>query len=96
MFYLISYDIPSDRKGLRRRNRISKRLLDFGDRVQESLFECFLNQDDFDRTMKVLKREVDPLADNIRIYQLCRKCQQQTISLGIGIEPKEPEETIVI
>jgi CRISPR-associated protein Cas2 len=38
MFYVVSYDIPEDRK----RDRASKTLLDFGARVQYSVFECIL------------------------------------------------------
>lgn len=38
MFYLISYDIPDDR----RRVRVAKTLKDYGDRVQYSVFECIL------------------------------------------------------
>lgn len=38
-FYLVSYDVADDR----RRNRIAKVLLDYGDRVQFSVFCCQLS-----------------------------------------------------
>ena len=38
-FYLVSYDVKDDR----RRARIAKVLLDYGDRVQYSVFCCQLN-----------------------------------------------------
>jgi CRISPR-associated protein Cas2 len=41
MFYLVSYDIPDDR----RRTRLAKLLKDYGGRVQYSVFECLLNQE---------------------------------------------------
>jgi CRISPR-associated protein Cas2 len=43
MFYVVSYDIPEDRK----RDRVSKTLLDFGARVQYSVFECILDGKQF-------------------------------------------------
>jgi CRISPR-associated protein Cas2 len=39
MFYLVSYDIPDDKK----RTRMAKTLRDFGERVQLSVFECILD-----------------------------------------------------
>ena len=36
MFYAVAYDITDDR----RRNAVAKILLDFGTRIQYSLFEC--------------------------------------------------------
>lgn len=41
--YVISYDISNDR----RRNKIAKILLDYGRRVQYSVFECEMNQKSF-------------------------------------------------
>ncbi len=38
MFCIVSYDLPDDG----RRLKLSKILLDFGDRVQYSVFECIL------------------------------------------------------
>ena len=38
-FYIVSYDVTDDR----RRTRLAKRLRDFGDRVQYSVFCCQLN-----------------------------------------------------
>ena len=39
MFYLVCYDIVSDR----RRNKVSKLLEAYGLRVQKSVFECVLD-----------------------------------------------------
>lgn len=51
MFYIISYDIPDDK----RRNRTAKILLDFGKRVQYSVFECILDNALFEKLIARLK-----------------------------------------
>lgn len=42
--YLASYDIPDDR----RRTRVARFLLSFGRRVQQSVYEVFLDPDELD------------------------------------------------
>ena len=39
MFYIVSYDMPDDKKRLKMANT----LLDFGTRVQYSVFECIMD-----------------------------------------------------
>ena len=46
MFYVISYDIPDDR----RRGQLAKVLKGFGTRVQYSVFEAHLNRTQYDDT----------------------------------------------
>ena len=80
MFYIVSYDIPDDRK----RSRVAKTMLDFGSRVQYSVFECIINDD------KALERMIAKLSkliseeDSIRIYALCAKCERAVRVLGSG------------
>ena len=45
MFYLVSYDIPDDK----RKTKLAKTIKDFGDRVQYSVFECLLNKSLLDK-----------------------------------------------
>jgi len=45
MFYLVSYDIPDDK----RRTKLAKTIKDFGDRVQYSVFECLLDKSLLDK-----------------------------------------------
>ena len=70
MFYIISYDISDDG----RRNRMAKTLLDFGTRVQYSVFECIMDKQLLDkltsRVMKIISQE-----DSVRIYTLCSRCE---------------------
>lgn len=54
-FYLVSYDVVDDR----RRNRVAKRLLDYGERVQYSVFCCQLNPRELHRLQEDLKGEMN-------------------------------------
>ena len=47
MLYVVCYDVSEDKT----RDRLSERLLDFGVRIQESVFECLLDADLYDRML---------------------------------------------
>ena len=84
MFYIVSYDIPDDRK----RNKVAKTLLNFGSRVQYSVFECILDDKQLEKmTLKLGKMVSDQ--DSIRIYSLCAKCQGVVSVLGRGKVTKD-------
>jgi CRISPR-associated protein Cas2 len=79
MFYIVSYDIPDDRK----RNRVSKTLLDFGTRVQYSVFECIMDDKLLEKMIKRLSKMITD-EDSVRIYALCGKCKGVVKILGRG------------
>ena len=58
----------------RRRTKVMQTLLDFGRRVQYSVFECDLKAKDLDRLLKKLGRLVDKTEDSVRFYFLCESC----------------------
>lgn len=65
-WYAIAYDIPSDA----RRTRLAAWLEGWGQRVQESLFECELTPSQYRRLLLGIQRIIDTSADNVRIYHL--------------------------
>jgi CRISPR-associated protein Cas2 len=80
MLYIISYDIPSDR----RRTRLAKLLEGYGSRVQYSVFECDLTTAQFQRLRGRIGKLVDPQADRVRIYRLCAACVGTVECIGGG------------
>lgn len=66
---VVAYDIPHDR----RRSRLHTLLSGYGEPVQESVFECELDEAGLRRLRAALKRLLRP-ADNVRIYPLCAGC----------------------
>lgn len=69
MLVVIAYDIADDR----RRAEVAGRLLGWGERVQESVFECWLNAAELRLLKDTLAELVDETTDRIRFYRLCRK-----------------------
>ncbi len=85
MLYLVSYDIPNDR----RRTRIHSALTGFGTWVQFSVFECFLTRKQRILMEARLLKEVHQREDTIRIYGLCGTCTSKVEVLGLGETPRE-------
>lgn len=66
MFYLVCYDIVSDT----RRNKVSKLLESYGLRVQKSVFECVLDEEQYKNISKYLMRLVNKGEDQVRFYPM--------------------------
>lgn len=83
MLVLITYDVSVVTEGGERRLRnIAKTCLDYGVRVQNSVFECEVDPAQF----TVLKNELislyDPQVDSLRFYFLGKKGRQKVEHLG--------------
>lgn len=81
--YVVSYDICNDRL----RNKVAKALLNYGKRVQYSVFECRISQKQYDEMYKklaMLIADSDSGEDSIRIYHLCGKCDAEVRELGMA------------
>jgi len=80
MHYIISYDIPDDR----RRTKLANVLLDFGERVQYSVFEAALDGKLFDNLLRRINNEINEQEDSVRIYPMCAICEKGIMVLGKG------------
>ena len=90
MFYIVSYDIPDDKK----RNRLAKTLLDFGTRVQYSVFECNMDDKLLEKMTKRIEKIISD-EDSVRIYALCAKCKGVVKILGRGNLTKDEDVYIL-
>lgn len=79
MMITVSYDIVDDKQ----RTRLAKKLLNFGQRVQYSVFECNLNKKQLAEMKKQLLPLIDREQDSLRIYRICDTCRKQVESFGI-------------
>jgi CRISPR-associated protein Cas2 len=70
MRYLICYDIPNDH----RRNNLARFLLDYGERVQYSVFEFDLSEKIIDIVLKGIVEYISSEEDSVRVYRLCAEC----------------------
>lgn len=85
-FVLVCYDVPDDR----RRTKMMQTLLDFGRRVQYSVFECDLKGKDMDRLLKKLGRLVNQEEDSVRFYFLCESCLPKALVMGVQTGLEDP------
>lgn len=68
---LITYDVSTeDVAGRRRLRRVARACLDFGQRVQNSVFECEVDPAQWAGLRARLLAEIDPARDSLRFYRL--------------------------
>jgi CRISPR-associated protein Cas2 len=91
MQYVICYDIADDT----RRSRVASALLDFGSRVQESVFVAHLDKELAARMRERLTRLVDDDWDCVHVFELCVACEKRAWTLGIGRVQVDPEWYVV-
>lgn len=78
MQVLITYDVSTvTTAGRRRLRRAAKACLDYGQRVQNSVFECLLDASQLVTVRARLLEIIDPETDSLRIYILGREWDQR-------------------
>lgn len=71
MQLLVTYDVSTvDAPGRRRLRRVAKTCLDYGQRVQNSVFECKVDFAQFVELKAALLGIVDLETDSVRFYNL--------------------------
>jgi CRISPR-associated protein Cas2 len=90
MLVVVVYDIPDER----RRDRLATFLEGYGRRVQESVFECFLSLQAMKKLHEQVKRQVQPVEDNVRFYWI--PADAVPCTLTVGSEPPTSPPTVYI
>ena len=68
---VIAYDVnTSDPAGARRLRRVAKVCVNYGQRVQNSVFECVADAATFAKVKHQLLQIIDPEKDSLRFYSL--------------------------
>ncbi len=78
MNYIISYDIQKDKI----RNKAAKLLTKYGLRVQYSVFECFLTQENYQLLNTKLNALVNKKTDSVIFYPVCKNCEHKKEVIG--------------
>ncbi len=89
-FYVIAYDISDDR----RRTQVARMLEGYGERVQYSVFEAWLDDAELKRVRQRLERVVKE-EGTVRIYSLCATCREKAAVLGQGERTDELDLLII-
>jgi CRISPR-associated protein Cas2 len=83
MLVLISYDVSTiDKAGKRRLRRAAKACLNYGQRVQNSVFECDVDPAQWIALRAELEGIVDPSQDSLRFYHLGSNWQRRVEHIG--------------
>ena len=78
MYVLITYDVATSTDGGQRRlRRVAKTCLDYGQRVQYSVFECKVDPAQMTMLKSRLLEIMDPAVDSIRFYHLGNNWQNR-------------------
>ena len=91
MRYLISYDVSDDK----RRRRIVEALKDYAHRVQYSVFECDLKEEELHKLLHRVEIAIDGKEDSCRVYRLCAACAGEVLVIGKGKRWEEPKVIII-
>lgn len=71
MDILVTYDVNTEtRAGRRRLRKVATICKNYGQRVQMSVFECRVNQAQYEGLKAALVSIIDPKLDNLRFYKL--------------------------
>lgn len=77
MEILVTYDVSTEtREGRRRLRKVATICLGFGQRVQQSVFECRVTPAQMEELEDRLLRTIDPSLDSLRIYRLAEPRQR--------------------
>jgi CRISPR-associated protein Cas2 len=96
MMVLITYDVetvsPSGKKRLR---KVAKQCVNFGQRVQNSVFECLIDPAQFAELRHRLEDIIDPEKDSLRYYFLGNAWKNRVEHSGIKTD-YDPEGPLMV
>ena len=96
MLVLITYDVNTeDAAGRKRLRRVAKHCVDYGQRVQNSVFECLVDPAQYKLLQTKLLEVIDPAKDSLRFYQLGTKYQSKIEHFGAKAS-YEPEGVLLV
>ena len=96
MLVLITYDVnTTTAEGKRRLRTVAKKCVAHGQRVQNSVFECLLDEAQY-RTLKAeLTQIIDTQKDSLRFYELGNKYQSKVEHIGAK-SGYSPEDVLIV
>lgn len=83
MLILITYDVNTTTPAGKRRLRlVAKKCVAHGTRVQNSVFECVLDNAQFKLLQHELEQTIDPACDSLRFYVLGNNYHNKVTHIG--------------
>lgn len=96
MLVLVTYDVNTiDAAGRKRLRQVAKCCVAYGQRVQNSVFECDLDEAQYVTLREKLRGLIDKNTDSLRFYNLGNK--YKTRIEHIGAKPSyDPEAPLIL
>ncbi len=96
MLMLVSYDVSTETKeGRRRLRRTARACLNYGQRVQKSVFECQVNA----AQLEVLKNDllgiINEQEDSLRFYRIVEPLEKNVMEFG-KFKAVDFEQTLIV
>lgn len=80
---LVTYDVNTESKeGRKRLRQVAKLCVDYGQRVQNSVFECSVTPADYVELKHKLAKIINSELDSIRFYLLGKNWQKRLEQIG--------------
>ena len=96
MMTLVSYDVStSDKMGRTRLRKVAKACLDYGQRVQNSVFEIDVDYGTCLKLKDRLIKLINPEQDSLRIYYLGNNWKNRIEHIGAK-ETYDPEGALIL
>ncbi|MEW6717229.1 MAG: CRISPR-associated endonuclease Cas2 [Chloroflexota bacterium] len=83
MMVLITYDVNTETEaGKKRLRKVAKECENYGQRVQNSVFECLIDMARMTQLKNTLVKLIDPDKDSLRFYYLGDKWRNRVEHVG--------------
>ena len=83
MMILITYDVETtSANGNKRLRQVAKACMNYGQRVQNSVFECVLSEAQFVILRSTIESIINYNQDSVRFYFLGKNWERKIISIG--------------
>lgn len=84
MLVLITYDVNTETAaGRKRLRKVAKQCENYGRRVQNSVFECIVDQEQSVMLKAMLADTIDEEVDSLRFYYLGNKYETKVDHIGV-------------
>lgn len=95
MLILVAYDVNTETsEGQARLRKVAKVCTNYGQRVQNSVFECLLDASQYVEFKAKLERIINTEKDSLRFYKMGNNYKQKVEH--IGIHPDVAQDDILI
>lgn len=96
MYVLVTYDVATDdAAGVRRLRQVAKLCVQYGQRVQRSVFECLVEPAQYEALKHGIAKIIDDTTDSVLFYNLGKNWKPRVERFGLE-KAYDPEGLLLI